>query len=237
MEPLLMSRSEREVVPLCVPGADAEPTDEVKTVSEPKLEAEASLPAETVPDALLARAAARGDDAACQELIRRYWDRIFAVAYDYVRNRDEAMDVTQETFLQMLEHLPRFRGHSSFYTWLHRIALNRCIDWSRGKTRRPPPLSLNGLIEEGWAEPADRRPAWRPDEALLAQELRVKLQAAIAAVPEPFRGVLLMADLEGLSNQEIAARISCPVNTVKTRLYRARLIVRRRLRAYLQEGG
>ena len=189
------------------------------------------------PDAVLARSAARGDDEACGELIRRYRDRIYRVAYGYVGDHEEALDITQETFLQMLEGLPRFREQANFYTWLHRIALNRCLDWGRSRTRRPPPVSLNDLIDEGWAEPADSRAASRPDEVLMAKELRRQIHAAIAAVPELFRGVLLLADVEGLSAREIADRLGCPVNTVKTRLYRGRSLVRRRLRAYLESGS
>jgi RNA polymerase sigma-70 factor (ECF subfamily) len=183
---------------------------------------------------LLARSAARGDDAACAELIRRYQDRIFRVIYGYVQDRDEALDLTQETFLQMLEGLPRFRAQANFYTWLHRIALNRCLDWGRSRTRRPPAASLDDLVDEGWAEPADGRAASRPDEMLMAKELRKQILAAIAAVPEVFRTVVQLADVEGLSTQEIAARLGCPVNTAKTRLYRGRCLVRRRLRAYLE---
>src|SRR5216684_7485825 len=91
----------------------------------------------TAPDAVLARAAARGDDEACGELIRRYRARIYRVAYGYVGDHEEALDITQETFLQMVEGLPRFREQANFYTWLHRIALNRCLDWARRRTRHP----------------------------------------------------------------------------------------------------
>src|SRR5436309_3235178 len=118
---------------------DEEPTG--LPTSEPRDERRSGAGA--VPDALLARAAARGDDAACAELIRRYRDRVYRVAYGYVQDRDEALDITQETFLQMVEGLPRFREQANFYTWLHRIALNRCLDWGRSRTRRPPAASLN----------------------------------------------------------------------------------------------
>jgi RNA polymerase sigma-70 factor (ECF subfamily) len=188
-------------------------------------------------DKLLARSAASGDEIARGELIRRYQDRIYQVAYGFVRDRDEAMDITQDTFLQMLEGLPRFREQANFYTWLHRIALNRCIDWGRRRTRRAQPVSLDDLIEEGWTEPADGRPTSRPDQALMAKELRGQIFAAIDTVPELFRSVVLLADVEGMSIGEIAARLRCPVNTVKTRLHRGRCLVRRRLRDYLEAGG
>src|SRR5207237_447178 len=109
-----------------------------------------------------------------------YRDRIYMVAYGWVQNRDEALDITQETFLQMLQSLPHFREQANFSTWLHRIALNRCIDWGRRKARRPPLVSLNDLIDAGWAEPADGRSASRPDLALMTKELRGQVHAAIA---------------------------------------------------------
>jgi RNA polymerase sigma-70 factor (ECF subfamily) len=198
---------------------------------------------EAAPDERLARAAAQGDDVACGELVRRYRDRIYRVVYGYVGDPDAALDITQETLLQMLEGLPRFREQASFYTWLHRIAVNRCLDWGRERTRRPPSTSLDHPASEGWAEPADGRAASRPDYVLMAKELRSQIHAAIAAVPElyrihPLRGYpVLLADVEGLSTREIAERLGCPLNTVKTRLYRGRVVVRRRLRAYLEDRG
>jgi RNA polymerase sigma-70 factor (ECF subfamily) len=174
---------------------------------------------------------------ACGELVRRYRDRIYRVVYGYVGDPDAALDITQETLLQMLEGLPRFREQASFYTWLHRIAINRCLDWGRERTRRPPSTSLDQPAHEGWTEPADARTQSRPDYVLMAKELRGQIQAAIAAVPEPYRTVVLLADVEGLATREIADRLSCPLNTVKTRLYRGRVVVRRRLRAYLEERG
>jgi RNA polymerase sigma-70 factor (ECF subfamily) len=192
---------------------------------------------EAAPDEMLARAAAQGDDVACGELVRRYRDRIYRVVYGYVGDPDTALDITQETLLQMLEGLPRFREQASFYTWLHRIAVNRCLDWGRERTRRPPSTSLDHPAHEGWAEPADGRAASRPDYVLMAKELRSQIHAAIAAVPELYRTVVLLADVEGLSTREIADRLGCPLNTVKTRLYRGRVVVRRRLRAYLEDRG
>lgn len=186
-----------------------------------------------VPDELLARSAARGNDTACRELFRRYQERIYRVAYGCVRNREEALDITQETFVKMLESLPDFRGQASFSTWLHRIALNHCVDWGRVRARRPPPISLDRLVIEGGVEPADSRVS-RPDQALMAKELRGQILAAIAAIPEVFRRVVVLADVEGLSTREIADLLSCPVNTVKTRLHRGRSLVRQRLRGYLE---
>jgi RNA polymerase sigma-70 factor (ECF subfamily) len=186
------------------------------------------------PDSALVRAARQGDIAACQELIGRYQDRIYAVAYGYVQNREEALDITQDTFVRMLEGLPRFREQANFYTWLYRIAVNRCIDWRRTRTRRPPPLSLDELVVDGSMELSEPGAAMHPQAALETKELREQIRVAIAAVPEVYRIVMVLADLQGLSNGEIAAIVNCPINTVKSRLHRARLFVRDRLEAYLK---
>jgi RNA polymerase sigma-70 factor, ECF subfamily len=186
------------------------------------------------PDSALVRSAREGDVAACQELIRRYQDRIYAVAYGYVQNREEALDITQDTFLRMLEGLPRFREQANFYTWLYRIAVNRCIDWRRTRTRRPPPVSLDELVMDGGTELSVSGAAVHPQAALETKELREQIRAAIARVPEVYRIVMVLADLQGLSNGEIAAILGCPINTVKSRLHRGRLFVRDRLEPYLK---
>jgi RNA polymerase sigma-70 factor (ECF subfamily) len=186
------------------------------------------------PDSLLVRSARGGDVAACQELIRRYQDRIYAVAYGYVQNREEALDITQDTFLRMLEGLPRFREQANFYTWLYRIAVNRCIDWRRSRTRRPPPLSLDELVGEGTFELTETGSAVHPQAALETKELREQISAAIARVPDVYRMVVVLADLQGLSNGEIAGILGCPINTVKSRLHRGRLFIRERLETYLK---
>jgi RNA polymerase sigma-70 factor, ECF subfamily len=186
------------------------------------------------PDSLLVRSARSGDAAACQELIRRYQDRIYAVAYGYVHDREDALDITQDTFLRMLEGLPRFREEANFYTWLYRIVVNRCIDWRRRRTRRPPPMSFQDMTFAEALEPVEHRAALRPHEALETKELREQIGAAIAAVPEIYRVVVVLADLQGLSSAEIAQILRCPVNTVKTRLHRGRLAIRARLGAYLK---
>jgi RNA polymerase sigma-70 factor (ECF subfamily) len=183
---------------------------------------------------LLVRLAQQGDVTACQDLIRRYQDRIYTVAYSCVQDRDEALDITQDTFLRMLEGLPRFRAEANFYTWLYRIVVNRCIDWRRSRTRRPPPASLDDLMSRDEAEPVEARQEHSPHAALEAKELREQIEAAIAALPEPFHMAVVLADVQGLSMRDIAQIVRCPANTVKTRLHRGRQLIRKRLEVYLK---
>jgi RNA polymerase sigma-70 factor (ECF subfamily) len=186
------------------------------------------------PDSELVRLARQGSVAACEELIRRYQDRVYTIAHGYLHDPEEALDVTQETFLRMVEGLPRFREHASFYTWLYRIVVNRCIDRRRNQSRYPPLASFQEFAGDRAMELTERRAAMCPHAALEAQELREQIRAAIAAVPEVYRMAVILADIQGLSTAEIAPILGCPVNTVKTRLHRGRLAVRKRLEAYLK---
>jgi RNA polymerase sigma-70 factor (ECF subfamily) len=182
----------------------------------------------------LVRLARQGSVAACEELIRRYQDRVYSIAFGYLHDPEEALDITQDTFLRMVEGLPRFREHASFYTWLYRIVVNRCIDRRRNRSRYPPPASFQEFAGDRAMELMERRAALCPHAALEAQELREQIQAAIAAVPEIYRMVVILADIQGLTTAEIAPILGCPVNTVKTRLHRGRLVIRERLEAYLK---
>jgi RNA polymerase sigma-70 factor, ECF subfamily len=197
------------------------------------------LPDETrspdeAPDSALARLAQAGSHAACEELIRRYQDRVYTLVNGYLRDPEEALDVTQETFLRMVEGLPRFREESRFYTWLYRIAVNRCIDRRRRTTQQPSPTSLEDLETDRASALVETRAARCPQSALETRELREQIHAAIAALPEAFRMIVILADIEGLSYAEIAPIVGCPVNTVKTRLHRGRLALRVKLEPYLK---
>jgi RNA polymerase sigma-70 factor, ECF subfamily len=190
--------------------------------------------AEQTRDDALVRLARQGSAAACDELIRCYQDRVYTVAFRYVSDPEEALDITQETFLRMVEALPKFREQTNFYTWLYRIAVNRCIDRCRQTRQQPSPASLEDLETDRVAEMTETRAGHCPQAALEARELRDQIHAAIAALPEAFRMIVILADIEGLSYAEIAPIVGCPVNTVKTRLHRGRLAIRERLGPYLK---
>jgi RNA polymerase sigma-70 factor (ECF subfamily) len=189
---------------------------------------------EEAPDSILVRLACQGRRAAAEELIRRYQDRIYTLAYGYLHDPEEALDITQEIFVRMVEGLPRFREQANFYTWLYRIAVNRCIDRCRQTRQQPSPASLEDFETDQAAEMTETRAGHCPQAALEARELRDQIQAAIAALPEAFRMIVILADIEGLSYAEIAPIVGCPVNTVKTRLHRGRLALRVKLEPYLK---
>ncbi|MGH7724329.1 MAG: RNA polymerase sigma factor [Candidatus Eiseniibacteriota bacterium] len=185
---------------------------------------------------LVARAQG-GDTEAFGELVRRYEGRIYHLVRRILGDPDEAEDALQETFLSAFRGLPRFKREARFSTWLFRIATNAAL--MRVRKRRPNVVSLDRPIEEedgGEIGPRELRD-WSamPDEELVNDETRTKMEEAIAALPEDQRAVFLLRDVEGLSNPEIAETLELTLPAVKSRLHRARLSLRNRLDRYLAD--
>lgn len=166
---------------------------------------------------------ARHHPEAFAELVRRYQDRVYALAYRFLRNHSDAEDVAQETFLRAFRSLETFQAGGRFAPWLFRIATNLCLDLLRA--RRPivslednpvPPASLERVEAT-----VDVRERWRA------------LQEALQTLPEAFRVVFLLRHESDLSYQEIAQTLGIPINTVRTRLHRARELLRERLKEWV----
>jgi RNA polymerase sigma-70 factor, ECF subfamily len=192
-------------------------------------------PAMGRPDTILVREARGGDAAAYGELVRRYQDRVYTLIYGLIQNHDDALDLTQDVFVRAHRSLNQFREEAVFYTWLYRIALNACIDFNRRKRRSLEPFSLDGdLLSDVGFEPHDRRPSSQPERALENKELGRLLRRAIAALPEPLRVAVVLHDIEGLQQKEIAALLHCPIGTVKSRIQRGRCEIRVKLLPFLE---
>jgi len=180
-----------------------------------------------------------GDPGAQVAMVRRYKDRLYGFAMRMCRNVEDAKDILQETFLGMVRALPDFRGESRFTTWLYRIASNACLKKHRRGVFDPEPeqvISLDALMPRPDAEGRKPEiPDWSEDAegALLRGELAREMEAAIDALPREYRIVLLLRDVEGFSAEETAEMLRLSVPAVKSRLHRARLIVRQRLGQYL----
>jgi len=170
---------------------------------------------------LIARAAA-GDGEAFAELIRPYEQKVFNHAFRMCRDREEACDLAQEVFLKAYRALPRFRGGSSFSTWLYRITSNACLDQSRRRMRPPHTASLDDPIETASGElrrqVADSTS--EPEKMALRSETTTEIMAAISALPPDQRLSIIYRELEGLSYEEIAEAMSCSLGTVKSRISR-----------------
>ena len=179
-----------------------------------------------------------GDFGAFEEIVRRYRDRIYRMAHGMTASPSEAEEVVQETFLSLFRSLASFRGDSAVGTWIFRVASNTALMALR-RRRRKPLLSIEDSIPEGVPVTRGLGPSgeWarQPDEKLLSKELGSHIQRALARLPEKYRLVLLLRDVEGLSNDEVAEALGITVPTVKSRLHRSRLFVRDELERYFGE--
>jgi RNA polymerase sigma-70 factor (ECF subfamily) len=183
-------------------------------------------------DAALVNAARKGDMHAYDQLIQRYQERIYATIYHMTSNHEDANDLAQETFIKAYSALKSFKGDSSFYTWVYRIAVNKTINFLKQRKNKIS-LSLNDLDYQVENDPdlvafvSDKTP--RRDVALT--ELQEKLNTAMQKLSEPHRMAVTLHDVQGLSHEEIAEIMDCNVGTVRSRLFYAR----QQLQAYLSD--
>jgi len=188
---------------------------------------------------LLARLRA-GDEKAYEEMVRRHGGRMLSVAKRMLRNEDDARDAVQEAFLSAFRSIDRFEGGSRLGTWLHRIVVNACLMKLRTRRRKPEepldPLLPDFLPNGHMARPAE---PWREpsDVALERQELRALVLGQIARLPETYRTIVLLRDVEGLDTEEAARALGIGTGAVKTRLHRARLALRELLDPHFRPGA
>ncbi len=194
--------------------------------------AAAPVPGEEV---ALVRRAQRGDLAAYDELVRRYQERIYATVYHMTANHEDANDLAQEAFIKAFHALKSFKGGSSFYTWIYRIAVNKTINFLKQRKNRSH-MSLNDLDFNAEHDPdlvalvSDKTP--RRDANL--SELQEKLNEAMLKLSEPHRLVVTLHDVQGLAHEEIAQIMDCNVGTVRSRLFYARQQLQAHLSDYLK---
>ena len=184
-------------------------------------------------EAALVSACRRRDDAAFGRLIDLYQARIYGFVKRMVHDAEDAQDLTQEVFIRAYQGLDRFDGRASLRTWLFRIATNLCIDRSRRQTNA---LEIVPPTEgEEWDTTPDHR--WDPEAAMLSSEFNDVVEAALAQMSEKLRVVLLLHDREDMAYEEIAATMSLPVGTVKSRLFLARESLQKTLKQYMGTQG
>jgi RNA polymerase sigma-70 factor (ECF subfamily) len=183
-------------------------------------------------DLALVRRAQKGDLAAFDELVRRYQERIYATVYHMTANHEDASDLTQEAFLKAYRALKSFKGDSSFFTWLYRIAVNKTINFLKQRRNRTH-LSLNDLDFHAEHDPdlVALISEKTPRRAVNLAELQEKLNAAMLKLSEDHRLVVTLHDVQGLPHEEISKIVDCNVGTVRSRLFYAR----QQLQAYLSD--
>ena len=177
-------------------------------------------------DAALVRQAQDGVAEAFAELVSRYQDRLYNTCYRLCNDDAEALDLTQTTFLKALEALPRFEARANFYTWLFRIAVNQAFSQRRARRYRRT-ASLDELDERGhWREPAAPAEQHNPSRSVEREEARQQVQAALARLDPEFRAAVVLKDIESMDYASIAEILEVPVGTVKSRIYRGRMMLR-----------
>lgn len=164
----------------------------------------------------------QGDKRAFDLLVIKYQHRLVQLVYRYVKDPSEAQDVAQEAFIRAYRALPEFRGESAFYTWLYRIAINTAKNYLISRNRR----NSESEIDVYEAEQVENAPQLQgldtPEQQLLNDEILRVINAAIAELPEDMRVAIMLREVEGMSYEDIALIMNCPVGTVRSRLFRAR---------------
>jgi RNA polymerase sigma-70 factor (ECF subfamily) len=173
-------------------------------------------------DAQLVRRVQKGEKGAFDLLVLKYQHKIVNLVMRYVRDPDQALDITQEAFLKAYRALPRFRGDSAFYTWLYRIAVNTAKNYLAAQRRRPMDVELDMQDPEQFDLHAKLRETDTPEGVTLGRELHEAVEKAIAALPDDLRTAIVLRELDGMSYEEIAQTMECPVGTVRSRIFRAR---------------
>ncbi len=190
------------------------------------------------PDAALVDRARQGDVRAFEMLVMKYQRRIERLIGRFIRDADSVADVAQETFIRAYRAMPQFRGESAFYTWLYRIAVNTAKK-TLAQQKREIVISESTLAgnrqddDETYRPEHDLTDGETPEAVLASREIARTVNAAIEALPEDLRQAVLLREVEGLSYEDIAQAMDCPIGTVRSRIFRAREAIARRLRPLL----
>jgi len=187
------------------------------------------LDVESSPDDEVVRAVLAGDVDSFEILVNRYQERVYSLVCGMVRDPGHAEDLVQDVFLKTYRKLKDFEQKSRFYTWVYRIAVNRTLDFLKGRER----LRAASLEELPRAEPTAAAVETDPATPLLEREFVEQMEAALAGIPPKFREILVLREVQGLSYEEIAEVLGCSKGTVESRLFRARARLKEKLRPYV----
>ncbi|MBS0461936.1 MAG: RNA polymerase sigma factor RpoE [Proteobacteria bacterium] len=181
-------------------------------------------------DQALVERVQRGDRTAFDLLVRKYQSRVVALIGRYVHDWNECQDVAQDTFVRAWKALANFRGDAQFYTWLYRIAVNTAKNHLVASNRRPPAEDIDVADAVNFAGAARLRDDDTPEHELLRAEIERTVADTVAALPDDLRTAVTLREVDGLSYEEIAERMGCPIGTVRSRIFRAREAIDEKLR-------
>ena len=184
-------------------------------------------------DQALVEQVQRGEKQAFDVLVLKYQNKIIQLVNRYVHDSDEARDVAQEAFIKAYRAIGRFRGDSAFYTWLYRIAINTAKNYLVASGRRPPRSDIDAQDAEQYEGATGLKEYATPERLLQKDEIQGAIAEAIDALPDDLRTAITLRELEGLSYEEIAQTMDCPIGTVRSRIFRARDAIDTRLKPLL----
>ncbi|MEJ2459974.1 MAG: RNA polymerase sigma factor RpoE [Novosphingobium sp.] len=185
-------------------------------------------------DQALVERVQRGDKKAFDILVLKYQQKIANLISRYIRDPAEVLDVTQEAFIKAYRALPNFRGESAFYTWLYRIGVNAAKNWLIANGRRTPTAnSVDSEEAETYDDGEQLRDADTPERIMMSRQLGETVDAAMERLPEDLRTAIALREIDGLSYEEIANAMNCPIGTVRSRIFRAREAIAEELKPFL----
>ncbi len=164
----------------------------------------------------------RGDKSAFDLLVIKYQHKLAKLVLPYVHDRDEVLDVVQESFIKAYKALPRFRGDSAFYTWLYRIAINTSKNYLTAQSRRPPRSDVDAVDAEFYDGGSAMHDNTTPEANLATEQIKEAINQVISSLPEELKVAITLREFESMSYDEIAEIMDCPVGTVRSRIFRAR---------------
>jgi len=198
-----------------------------------KDEAERARMSEAQVDQLLVERVQKGDKQAFDLLIGKYQHRIVSLVARYVSDHTEAQDVAQEAFIKAYRAIDRFRGDSAFYTWLYRIAINTAKNWLVARKRRPPSTDIDAADAEQYDLESRLKEQGTPENELMREEIKRTVYDTIAELPDDLRTAIMLREMEGMSYEDIAITMDCPIGTVRSRIFRAREAIDEKLKPLL----
>ena len=164
----------------------------------------------------------QGHKKSFDRLVIKYQQRVIQLVGRYVRDSSESQDVAQETFIKAYKALPNFRGESAFYTWLYRIAVNTAKNHLVSRARRSSDNEIDAMEVENYETSFRLKENDTPEHLLLSEEIRLTIKQAIEGLPDELKQAIRYRELEGMSYEEIAEKMQCPIGTVRSRIFRAR---------------
>ncbi|MEN9465653.1 MAG: hypothetical protein RL217_1834 [Pseudomonadota bacterium] len=199
-----------------------------------RTQAESSMVDQQHNDQQLVARVQKGDRRAFDLLVIKYQHRILSLVGRYISDYAEAQDVTQEAFVKAYRALPNFRGESQFYTWMYRIAVNTAKNYLVSRGRRTPTRDIDIDDAEIFSEEANLKDVATPDALIARDQLQKVVFDAIEALPEELRMAVTLRELDGLSYEEIAEVMDCPIGTVRSRIFRAREAIEKKMQPLLE---